>query len=217
MNIVKENINFERGQNPLDSMNIGRVRERRMRKMQKVLEDFADEVKADKNQIYDQSHLIENKNYIKFRIKIGGTYYGIAYSPDTGHYLVGWEQSTAHDVENLDTLEECLPWLKKFYNVRNVKVSESQNFERGQDTKISMDIGRKPLIMKWIKEMQQYNFITNPVLTSALKIDAEDVDMSDTLFNEFPPYIKFGEIHMDFKCFIMSPNALRGFPYYVGR
>ena len=471
MNIVRENINFERGQNPLDSMNIGRVRERRMKKIQKVLEDFADEVKADKNEIYDQSHLMENDDYIKLRIKIGKMYYGIAYSPDSGHYLAGWEGGAAHDVENLETLAECLPQLKKFYGIKgstgsrfnealdfergqepkkamrigvstwenlkpgdilqatkqiettsygkiiskwsqsgeviwntyyiqieeieqrgneliiyyylsdsieklfskqyvnyglhtiigtirqlknnfnliqpkdlkesldfergknpiktmgigqdylwdtiepgdileckkafflnythrfsnkkehitqyshcthtpinigvkleitdisedssrdmrsisldlfqinylylegheeentrphdnymrgtmqdfkkhfNVikKVHESQNFERGQEPKVSMGVGRKPLIIEWIKEMQQYNFITNPVLTSRLTIDAEDVDMSDTLFNQFPPYIKFGEIHNDFKIYIRSSLALKAFPHYVGR
>ena len=40
MKIVRENINFERGTNPLDSMNIGRVRERRMGKIRKILETF---------------------------------------------------------------------------------------------------------------------------------------------------------------------------------
>jgi hypothetical protein len=91
------------------------------------------------------------------------------------------------------------------------------NFERGQEPVVSMGIGRKPLILKWIAEMRQFNNIIGPILTKNLKIDAEDIDLSETLFNTFPEYIKFGTIRMDFKCFVRSPLALKGFPSYVGR
>ena len=72
--IVKERLNFERGQNPMDSMDIGRVLERRFLKFKEecmeLLGSYDDQLNPNKKTVHivneDNWYLKAGFNYRKF-------------------------------------------------------------------------------------------------------------------------------------------------------
>ena len=221
--IVRESIqSFERGGDPLKRMGIGVGRKLAYRKAKKEINDVFGAL----------AKRFHKRKSIHMDIPPGDIHYIYAVSMNIGGFIFFMNQEEGIDgyeagvefqfdkeaKEIFPTIEEAATWLVDKINDKKAwGMLESMDFERGQEPVVSMGIGRKPLILKWIEEMRAMNIIDKPVIDRNLRIDANDVDISETLFNQFPEYIKFGTIYMDFKCFVRSPLALKSFPSYVGR
>jgi hypothetical protein len=86
------------------------------------------------------------------------------------------------------------------------------NFERSDDIKVSLQLGKRALIMKWLDTMGVKNYTINPDLTIDVK---GNVDLSDKKLTEFPDYIKFNNIYGHFYCQTNQLTSLKGCPINV--
>lgn len=208
--IVRENIqSFERGGDPISTMGIGN---QKYQANLKILIDAKEFMKVEDDPHVYASRLAElgvklerlakrasneNEVYVSWEGPRGPNSRTLLTGGDTKHIFAGVTGT-----------------IREIVNLHN-KVKESLYFERGQEPMTAMGIGRKPQILAWLYSIDP--FIDNPVLTNNLRINADDVDLTEMIFNQFPEFVKFGEIHMDFKVFIRSSLALKAFPHYVGR
>jgi len=93
-------------------------------------------------------------------------------------------------------------------------VREYIEFERTDDTYHNLDIGKKHMIEKWLKDIgiDEYDYQINDDLT----IDVfKDVNIINKELEELPEFIKFGEIHGGFYAGGNDWQTLRGFPDIV--
>ena len=86
-------------------------------------------------------------------------------------------------------------------------------FERSDDIKISLQLGKRVPIVKWLDTMGVKYYTINPDLA----IDVEgDVKLSYKNLIEFPDYIKFNYVSGDFDCYNNQLTSLKGCPTSVG-
>ena len=92
-------------------------------------------------------------------------------------------------------------------------LNELMGFERSDDIKTNLQLGKRPPIVKWLDTMGVKNYTINPDLTI-------DVEGSVNLFNknltEFPDYIKFNYVSGYFDCANNQLTSLKGCPTSVG-
>lgn len=90
-----------------------------------------------------------------------------------------------------------------------VRESIDMNFERGQDPKYAMGLGRKFAIVNWLKDMG----INKYILNDDLSIDViTDVNLVDHHLSEFPEFIQFNKIWGGFYVGANAWQSLNGFP-----
>ena len=92
-------------------------------------------------------------------------------------------------------------------------ISESlYKFEKKSDPLVSLGIGKKSLIIKWLDEMGVKNYTINEDYT----IDVEgSVDLFNKGLDKFPDYIKFGKVSGSFGCNYNQLTSLEGCPHTV--
>jgi hypothetical protein len=227
--IVKENIsNFERGRDPIRAMDIGkyssvRILEtltRLMKKFRKDLSGFKirmslDHITSSPEDCYilsfvgfgnlifvnprDYPNGIEWPNELKW--PPGFSYHGYDYGKHIPEYFGLDEEKAFNFMMN---------------KIKNYKMNEDINFERGLDPMQSMNIGKKHKIEKWIDNIEE---ITNYTINPDFSIDLFDplhlMERSD-LFPEgrFPEYIRFNS-SSDFDVDDCGLVSLEGCPIHV--
>ena len=86
-------------------------------------------------------------------------------------------------------------------------------FEKRIDPLVSLGIGKKALITKWLDEMGITDYIINDDYT----IDVEGyVYLDDKGLDKFPDYIKFSKVGGNFSCSDNHLVSLEGCPVSVG-
>ena len=93
-------------------------------------------------------------------------------------------------------------------------VNEVMGFERSNDIKVSLQLGKRAPIVKWLDTMGVKNYTINPDWTIDVK---GDVDLSNKNLIEFPDYIKFNYVSGYFDCYNNQLTSLKGCPTSVGR
>jgi hypothetical protein len=92
-------------------------------------------------------------------------------------------------------------------------LNELHNFEKKSNSLDSLGVGMKAIIIKWLDEMNIFEYIINDDLT----IDVEgDVDLFNKNLDRFPDYIKFGKVGGTFYCVYNQLVSLKGSPTKVG-
>ena len=92
-------------------------------------------------------------------------------------------------------------------------LNEVMGFERSDDIKVSLQLGKRVPIVKWLDTMGVENYTINPDWT----IDViGDVKLSYKNLIEFPDYIKFNNVSGDFGCSNNQLTSLKGCPTSVG-
>ena len=92
-------------------------------------------------------------------------------------------------------------------------LNEVMGFERSNDIKVSLQLGKRHLIIEWLDTMGIENYTINPDWT----IDViGDVKLSYKNLIEFPDYIKFNYVSGYFDCANNQLTSLKGCPASVG-
>jgi hypothetical protein len=109
---VNENVNFERGVEPIDSMKLGHLKKRQI---QKAMSEFPESEIFD-NDPHSFSMGFNYKNLVTFFIEINDTY--------DKNFVVGFEdlEIPSDTREEFDTIEECIEWIqnrKEFIDEEN--------------------------------------------------------------------------------------------------
>ena len=92
-------------------------------------------------------------------------------------------------------------------------VNEVMGFERSDDIKVSLQLGKRHMITKWLDTIGVENYTINPDWTIDVK---GDVDLSNKNLIEFPDYIKFNHVSGQFDCAGNQLTSLKGCPASVG-
>jgi hypothetical protein len=101
------------------------------------------------------------------------------------------------------------------------RVNESMEFQRGEDPRLTMDIGFHSQVRNWFQEHgissdPEDNLYVEYRINKNGTIDVlEDISLSDLNIEDFPYFIKFGTI---FGSFYVSQNiftSLKGFPKVI--
>ena len=252
---MKNNVNFERGLDPKESMNVGIFRGFEVKYEGVRPERILAEKKAAKDWEFNGKKV----SYIEGKVRNGVEVYWIELSdkdniqfqtffisgnsfPEKADILI----SSLNNLDNGDVTDWFTQYVNKYdshilaalkcYEDRITRrfdyddeetedeiLEESINFERGKDPKISMNIGRKPLIRKWLDEMGLKECIINDDLT----IDYPDHDPNDIRISEhmvnlkrknlsnLPDYIQFNEVYGGFDISENHLTSLRGCPKVV--
>jgi len=87
------------------------------------------------------------------------------------------------------------------------------NFERSDDIKVNLQLGKRPLITNWLNTMDVKNYTINPDLTIDVK---GDVHLAQKNLIEFPEYIKFNTVSGNFWCDDNEVESFKGFPLEIG-
>jgi hypothetical protein len=95
-------------------------------------------------------------------------------------------------------------------------ISESLNFEKKNDPLVSLGVGQKALIEKWLDEMGVTNYTINDDLTIDVK-DSVNLDgrLLKNKLTQFPEYIQFNIVYAYFEIQHNNFITLRGCPYIV--
>ena len=93
-------------------------------------------------------------------------------------------------------------------------VNEVMGFERSDDIKVSLQLGKRAQITKWLDTMGVKNYTINPDWTIDVK---GNVDLDYKNLTEFPDYIKFNYVSGWFACADNQLTSLKGCPTSVRR
>jgi hypothetical protein len=86
-------------------------------------------------------------------------------------------------------------------------------FKKSDNSLVSLGVGHRALITKWLDEMAVTNYIINDDLT----IDVNgDVDLHGENLEMFPSYVHFGRVAGSFYCSSNQLVSLEGCPREVG-
>jgi hypothetical protein len=205
MIIVKENINFERGQEPLASMGIGKkILDK------KIVEETEWDLPLDIiEQNFDIVSILRDLSQPVLILK--------SKSDGDGDGKRWVAVTTDYRTDYYDNAKDALGGLIGYLNVR-AKTNESQNFTRYEDPKASLGIGKKVLIEKWLHEKELYFYNLNEDLT----IDYSDkkngavVNLEGKVEGgELPSYIQFNVVWGGFNISKNRLTTLRGCPIKV--
>jgi len=193
MKLVKEHINFERGQDPLDTMKLGNVEERK-------LKSYYDVIAASKMFVMEKFKF--PAFYFTSINKIGPNTPFCTNEKHFGEiasFTVGYDDGSDYEkgfyfifdnngyTDAINSLSE----VKKYFGIDQIK--ESINFERGQDPMKSMDIG------KHSKRQLVLDFLIN--VSKDFQLDKND-----------PNYMGFLNVYKDS---FMNQNIKDGFIEFV--
>src|SRR5208283_1902318 len=91
-----------------------------------------------------------------------------------------------------------------------IKYKINMNFERTSDPLVTLQIGKRAQIIKWL---DTYN-ITNYVINDDLTIDVKNnVNLDYKNLSKFPDFIKFNHVSGYFVCHNNQLTSLVGCPY----
>jgi hypothetical protein len=91
-------------------------------------------------------------------------------------------------------------------------LNELYKFEKKSDPLVSLNVGKKVLIEKWLKEMYIENYTINDNYTISTR---SGVDLSNRNLKKLPDYIKFAEVFGYFDCDDNNLISLEGCPEMV--
>jgi len=92
-------------------------------------------------------------------------------------------------------------------------VNEFMHFERSNDPLVTLQVGRRVQIIKWLDTYE----ITNYVINDDLTIDVnDDVELNNKNLTKFPDFIKFNNVSGWFACSNNQLTSLVGCPSSVG-
>jgi len=91
-------------------------------------------------------------------------------------------------------------------------LNELYNFEKKSDPLVSLGVGKKALITRWLDDMG----ITDYIINNDYSIDVEgNVNLYNRGLDKFPDYIKFGSVGGWFDCSNNQLVSLEGCPKIV--
>src|SRR5271157_6515237 len=91
-------------------------------------------------------------------------------------------------------------------------LNEIMHFERSSNPLVTLQVGKKELIKKWLDEMDVEKYVINRDFT----IDVfGSVYLYEKELEKFPDYIQFADIHGSFECGENKLTTLKGCPTYV--
>jgi hypothetical protein len=86
-------------------------------------------------------------------------------------------------------------------------------FKKSDNSLVSLGVGQRALITKWLDEMS----VTNYTIGDDLTIDIKgNVDLSYKNLEKFPSYVHFGRVGGNFYCSYNQLVSLEGSPREVG-
>jgi hypothetical protein len=86
-------------------------------------------------------------------------------------------------------------------------------FKKSDNPLVSLSVGQRALITKWLYEMDVENYIINDDYTIDVK---GNVSLSNKNLDRFPDYIKFDKVRGYFDCSNNQLVSLEGCPREVG-
>jgi hypothetical protein len=86
------------------------------------------------------------------------------------------------------------------------------SFKKQCDPLVSLGVGKKALIIKWLDDMDVENYIINDDYTIDVK---RNLSLCNKNFVRFPDYIKFGKVGGHFSCHNTRLVSLEGAPYQI--
>lgn len=204
MKIVRESLDFERGQNPIKAMDLGYGGIHSHEDIQKV---FPKAIEISNTSM--GSSLYDLGNGLFASVQYGGDFSGGASSSMTFVPKFKPHFNIVRVFKSTDSGQEDV-WVNK-------DIKESINFERGIDPKHAMGLGKMKKIQEWMNEIGigVRNYKVNPDFTIFTDMDVILTERKD-LFpgGIFPGYINFhtsGSFDAD-DCGLVS---LQGCPKYV--
>src|SRR5271157_5444802 len=92
-------------------------------------------------------------------------------------------------------------------------LNEIMHFERSDNPLVTLQVGKRVQIIKWLDTYEVTNYVINDDFT----IDVNDnVDLYDKNLTSFPDFIKFNHVSDDFYCSDNQLTSLVGCPSNVG-
>jgi hypothetical protein len=142
---------FTRGQDPLDAMNLGKVKERKLKAISDVVGTIASRLEIPALDIeYDKQMYFAAFKYLGHRFYIGlatPELHDNSFPLIEEEYVAGYEESDDYFDSGFNTLkdaeEHLLRKIKEIEDINN-NVDESIKFERGNNPLDAMDIGMTP-------------------------------------------------------------------------
>jgi len=203
MKIVRESLDFERGQNPIKAMDLGYGGIHTHEDMQKVFPKAIEHSTIMGSSVYDLG------NGLFAAVKHEGDFFSGASSSMTFVPRFKDHFNIIRVFKNTDSGQEDV-WV-------NQNIKESINFERGIDPKNSMGLGKMKKIQEFMNEVGVgiRNYKVNPDYSIFTDMDIILTERRDLFLNgRFPEYIRFhtsGSFDID-DCGLLS---LEGCPRYV--
>ena len=150
---IYEALNFERGHDPRDSMDIGNKNMRKLKEFYNFVKETGKFQMGELKYPDFEFILTPVSSTPTFKIKII-----ISKNPDDGddfiYHSYSGSDGSALSINHFQNLKELKSILKS-----RLRILESQNFERGLDPKKSMDLGRDALIKKIPWQLNQIDQI----------------------------------------------------------
>jgi len=203
MKIVRESLDFERGQNPIKAMDLGYGGIHTHEDMQKVFPKAIEHSTIMGSSVYDLG------NGLFAAVKHEGDFFSGASSSMTFVPRFKHHFNIIRVFKNTDSGQEDV-WV-------NQDIKESINFERGIDPKASMGLGKLKKIQEFMNQVGVgvRNYKVNPDYTIFTDMDIILMERQELMIDgQFPEYIQFhttGSFDAD-DCGLVS---FRGCPRYV--
>ncbi len=205
--VIKEAMNFERGRDPKKTMKIGTP-------SWNTLEE-GDIIQCRKRCYINKDSKISIKGeaYIEKATFIKVTDFDNASTKEWVLYFFFYEGREIISYHIMGTPKQ----FQHYFKILPRNMSESQGFQRGKDPKISMNIGQRALIEKWLKK---YDLFEDAEIADNLTINIPAksnlvVDLSRKDIEELPKYIQFGIVYGGFNIGNNKLISLRGCPKKV--
>jgi len=215
---IKEALNFERGKDPKASMNIGiptweTLQEDDVLKVPKKIPLNNNNVISPVSAVADlpAGAVLEVQELDNASTKEWTLWY--RYFANMDDYKEGDHVSK----ERLGYITGTPGQFKKMFQFLPRGVNEAQEFQRGQDPKSSMNIGKKVLIENWLKEN---NLFEDSVINKDLTIDIPAkanlaVHLNKKGWEGFPEFIQFRKVYGGFDISDNKFTSLKGCPTHV--
>lgn len=155
---------FIKEKNPLDSMAIGRVNERRKERILNIIKSIVEEYGLDPNSIKDQDKKREGVQEVEFTGNLYYFYLGWLDKTQEWYFGVETDNNINQEGQRSDEFGYAVETLKRWVRKYGIApdVSEAQHFTKSENPLDSLDIGRaKERRMEFAKEniqsvMEQY-------------------------------------------------------------
>src|SRR5271157_3837433 len=92
-------------------------------------------------------------------------------------------------------------------------LNEIMHFERSNDPLVTLQVGKRAQIIKWLDTYEIDNYVINDDLTIDVK---GSVSLSFKKLTKFPDFIKFNQVSGSFSCYHNQLTSLVGCPSSVG-
>jgi hypothetical protein len=127
------------------------------------------------------------------------------------------ENKNDHIKERIGYITGTPKQFKEIFKLLSRGMNEAQEFQRGEDPKSSMSIGKTVLIENWLKE---YDLFEDAIINKDLTIDIPAssnlaVDLNKKGLEELPEFIQFRKVYGGFNISQNKLKSLRGCPTHV--